>query len=213
LVLTLLQAASARGQQPGYLPPAVTVEARPLSGSLSQPAPQQLPFPFRQVGAEEPIGEAAVHAPIKLAPRNSAPSAQDKPAAASGGRAISSVVGSLAVVLGLFLVVVCVSRRFAPAGSALLPKEVIELLGRAPLAGRQSLQLVRVGNKLLLIALSPGGASTLTEVEDPLEVEHLTALCRRGRADSATASFAQVFGNLASEPAAAPVRSRSRGAT
>jgi flagellar biogenesis protein FliO len=211
--LTLLLGASARGQQPGYLPPSTAVEARPLSGSWSQPAPQQLPFPFRQASAEEPIREAAVHTPIKLAPRNSAPKPLDQPAPASAGRAIGSIVGSLAVVLGLFLVVVLVSRRFAPAGSAPLPKEVVELLGRAPLAGRQSMQLVRVGNKLLLVALSPGGATTLTEVEDPIEVEHLTALCRRGRADSATASFAQVFGNLATEPAAGPARSRSRGAT
>ena len=57
----------------------------------------------------------------------------------------------------------------------------MELLGRAPLAGRQTMQLIRVGNRLLLVALSASGAETLTEITDPVEVEHLAGLCRRGK--------------------------------
>ena len=56
---------------------------------------------------------------------------------------------------------------FRPPARSLLPKEAVELLGRAPLAGRQQMQLVRVGNKLLLVALSPAGAETLTEITEP----------------------------------------------
>jgi hypothetical protein len=86
------------------------------------------------------------------------------------------------------------------------------LLGRAPLSGRQTMQLIRVGGRLLLVALSSsGGAQTLTEITDPLEVEHLAGLCQRGRTDSATASFNRVLGQMASEHAGQATRSRQRG--
>lgn len=208
----LLTATLVRGQQSAYQLPATPVEALPL-GTWQPPAkPQELsPFPFRQVSAEEPIAAATTAPPLKLAPRNAPLKPIERATPNGAGQAIGSIVGSLAVVLGLFLVVVWCSRRFAPAGSSLLPKEVVELLGRAPLTGRQSMQLVRIGNKLLLVAISTAGAETLTEITDPVEVEHLSALCRRGRIDSATSSFTQVLGQLASDPAPGSIRSRLRG--
>jgi flagellar biogenesis protein FliO len=177
-------------------------------------------FPFRQVTAAEPIASAAEpiergqspsHEPLRLAPRNSSDNRSlDKPAATTPTTAVGTVVSSLAIVLGLFLAFVWCSKRFAPAGSTPLPKEAVELLGRAPLAGRQTMQLIRVGNRLLLVAMSPGGAETLTEITDPVEVEHLASLCRRGKSDSATASFNRALAQMASEPESP--RSRTRGA-
>ena len=114
--------------------------------------------------------------------------------------------------MGLFGLVVWFSKRFAPAGSASLPKEAVELLGRAPLTGRQTMQLIRVGNRLLLVALSTTGAETLTEITDPVEVEHLAGMCRRGKSDSASASFNRVLSQLTSEPATPTPRTRVRGA-
>ena len=207
---------SARAQQsyyqPAELPRSVTVEARPIEPPTAVPsAPTNAPaYPFRLASAQEGVTDSASPSPpaLKLAPRRSQNNRQlEAPTPPTAGGALGSVVGSLAVVLGLFLAVVWVSRRFAPPGSAILPKEVVELLGRAPLAGRHTMQLVRVGNKLLLLALSSNGAETLTEVTDPVEVEHLAALCRRGKVDSATASFTTVLGQLTRE------QSPSRGAT
>jgi len=117
--------------------------------------------------------------------------------------AVGTVAGSLGIVLGLLLVVVWCSRRLTPAGAATLPKEVVELLGRSSLSGRQQVQLLRLGNKLVLVALSPSGAETLTEVTDAAEVEHLLALCWRERSGSSTAGFRQVLSQLASEPTVA----------
>jgi flagellar biogenesis protein FliO len=140
-------------------------------------------------------------APLRLAPRTPA-SRQPltKPVSPSVGSAVSTVVGSLGVVLGVFLAFAWASRRFAPGGALPLPKEAVELLGHAPLGGRQQLRLLRVGNKLLLIAASAAGLETLTEISDAAEVEHLLALCRRNRPDSSQAAFQQVLGQLASEP-------------
>jgi flagellar biogenesis protein FliO len=109
-----------------------------------------------------------------------------------------TVAGSLALVLGLFLLVAWAMRRAAPAGSALLPGEVFEVLGRAPMAGRQQVHLLRCGNKLLLCCVTPAGAETLAEITDPLEVDRLAGLCRQTHPGSATAVFRQVFGQLTS---------------
>jgi flagellar biogenesis protein FliO len=122
-------------------------------------------------------------------------------------------MGSLGVVLGLFVVIAWFARRFTPAGASPLPKEAVELLGRAPLAGRQQLQLLRVGNKLLLVALSPVGIETLTEITEAAEVEHLVALCRRGRPGTSQAAFQQVLSQLASEPDEGQLTSASRPLT
>ena len=120
----------------------------------------------------------------------------DKP---NAGRAIKPASGiatgmaSLAVVLGLFLAAAWAVRRGMPAGPAKLPGEVVEVLGRTPLTGRQFAHLIRCGNKLLLVHLAPGSAETLTEITDPVEVDRLAGLCRQAHPHSATTSFRQVF--------------------
>jgi len=204
--------------EPGRLSKSVEINAQPLPVSDRDAKPPShspsIPsFPFRQIAGSEPIGGESTTASRKLAPRSSSPKRSlDRPAVATPTAAVGTVVSSLAIVLGLFAAFVWFSKRFAPAGSAALPKDAVELLGRAPLAGRQSMQLIRVGNRLLLVALSASGAETLTEITDPVEVEHLAGLCRGGKSDSASASFNRVLSQLATEPAAQAPRSRVRGA-
>lgn len=173
-------------------------------------------FPLRQASAIEqlPPSATASRPPLKLAPRNAklADDRPQRPASATPSSAIGTVVSSLAIVLGLLLGLVWCSRRFGPAGTVPLPKEAVELLGRSPLSNRQMMQLLRVGDRLLLVAISSGGVQTLTEITDPEEVEHLAAICRRGRADSASASFDRVVREMASAPAERSGRSRQRGA-
>jgi flagellar biogenesis protein FliO len=111
--------------------------------------------------------------------------------------AVITVGGSLAVVLGLFLVVAWAMRKTAPRGSLLLPREVFDILGRASLGARQQVQLLRCGNKLLLVSITPNGTETLTEVTDPLEVDRIAGICQQAHPKSATTAFRQVFQQLA----------------
>jgi flagellar biogenesis protein FliO len=191
---TLLAAAIASAQQSA---PSHYVESRPVQQSAESR------FPVRLAAAEEPATTSTGTAPLRLAPRQLSSDARriDRPIMPTPTGAVGTVVGSLAIVLGLFLVLAWCSRRFAPAGSAQLPKEALELLGRSSLSPRQQVQLVRLGNKLLLVALTPAGAETLTEITDAAEVERLTGLCRRGQPASASNSFAQALGELTREPA------------
>jgi flagellar biosynthetic protein FliO len=115
---------------------------------------------------------------------------------------VTTVVSGLAIVLGLFFAFVWLARKGAPSAAAALPSEVVQVLGRASLAPRQQMQLVRIGDKLLLVAVTATGAQTLTEITDRAEVERLAAACEAARGSSATASFRQVLSQLETEPAA-----------
>jgi flagellar biogenesis protein FliO len=113
--------------------------------------------------------------------------------------ALVTVGGSLAVVLGLFFFVAWAMRKAAPRGSLVLPKEVFDILGRAPLGARQQVQLLRCGSKLLLVSITPSGTETLTEVTDPVEVDRIAGICQQAHPKSATSSFRQVFQQTAAK--------------
>jgi flagellar biogenesis protein FliO len=158
--------------------------------------------------ADQPVqaaGEKTANVP--LSPRNrrsSLPlprpgsSNRTKPGPRSGLSSVVTVVGSLALVLGIFFLVAWGMRRAAPAGGGVLPNEVFEVLGRAPLENRQQVHLLRCGNKLILVSVTAAGAETLTEITDSAEVDRLAGLCRQAHPNSATAAFRQVFGQFAS---------------
>ncbi len=191
--------------QPQAFPTAAAHDARPLNpGFSAAPRSSQPPVNVRLVAGEQPISNSPAKPSLRLAPRSeiSRPRAQ-KPTAPTASSALTTVGGSLAVVLGLFLIIAWCARGFSSASAAVLPKEAVELLGRISLAARQQAHLVRVGNKLLLVAISPAGTETLTEITEPTEVEHLTALCRRGKPSTSTLAFRQALSELAKEPAPA----------
>ena len=79
-----------------------------------------------------------------------------KPAARPASRQ-RPLAGSLALVLGIFFLVVWLFRRALPQGRGVLPPEAFEVLGRAALANRQQAQLLRCGNKLLLVCVGAAG--------------------------------------------------------
>jgi flagellar biogenesis protein FliO len=112
---------------------------------------------------------------------------------ADGAQSLVAVAGSLAAVLGVFFVLAWVMRRTTPAAPGALPDEVFAVLGRGALANRQQVQLLRCGNKLLLVSVTATGAETLTEISDFEEVERLTAACRPSRSRGAPAAFQRVL--------------------
>jgi flagellar biogenesis protein FliO len=108
----------------------------------------------------------------------------------------------LAIVVGAFLLFAWVLRRGGQgrASRGMLPADAVSVLGRVSLTSKQVAQLLRVGNKLVLVALTPGGAETLTEVTDPVEVDRLMGLCQQHDPRSTTKAFEEVFQNLSREP-------------
>lgn len=107
----------------------------------------------------------------------------------------------LAIVVGLFLVCMWLLRRSGPKPTTPLPSEAVAVLGRVPLAARNFAHLLRIGNKLVLVAITPDGVAPITEVTDPIEVQQLLGLCQRNQKQSTTAEFHDVLQQLAKEPA------------
>ena len=107
----------------------------------------------------------------------------------------------LGIALGLLLLCAWLFRRNTPSPTTPLPKEVVSVLGRAQLATRQFVQLLKVGNKLVLVSVTPEGTDPITEVTDPVEVDRLLSLCMRNHTQSTTAEFQQVLNQLSREGA------------
>ncbi|MEN6449912.1 MAG: flagellar biosynthetic protein FliO [Thermoguttaceae bacterium] len=124
-----------------------------------------------------PAATTATERPSSLALTPPSAKARDGAEKASTGSSAVTTVVSLAVVLGVFFLGAWLYRRSMPQARAPLPQEAFAVLGRAPLAYRHQAQLVRCGNKLLLVCVTAAGAETLTEITDPAEVERLLGVC------------------------------------
>lgn len=172
----------------------------PAPGSEQDIAPQSAAkLPFRIIERSMPEASLADRTatqsalPLK-APKKSPREAAGPFRAPTVSGAATTVITSLAVVLGLFLLgVLIVKKTNSRGGCAKLPGEVVQTLGRAPLTGRQEMHLVRVGNKLLLLSVTASGAETLTEITDPEEIDRLAGICRQNHPDSITASFREIL--------------------
>ena len=77
----------------------------------------------------------------------------------------------LGIVIGVFLIVMILMSK--KSDSSMIPKEAIEVLGRVPFSGKQTLQLVRFGQKLVLVESSSNGLKPISEMTDPLEVQQM----------------------------------------
>jgi flagellar biogenesis protein FliO len=191
-------ASAPRGCELGEVKPAVVqwpVSSAAQPAALGQPAPMPqrasdpLPLPLGTGAPSPPRGQAGDSSTLDRGQRVvSLPS-------------ILTLGGSLALVLGVFFLITWGVRRAAPAALTPLPGEVVEVLGRAPLAGRQQMHLLRCGRKLLLVSVTPAGAETLTEIIDPIEVDRLAGLCHQARSGSVSAAFRQVFQQLTQKDA------------
>ncbi len=158
--------------------------ATPSNSPRLLPARYEAPeTPAGPTGGSSLVGPAAVETAAERRPIPLSRQSSDAPSplgGLSGGDTtrLVNAATSLGIVLGLFLLVMWVVRRGMPKGSGLLPSEAVEVLGRASLAGRQQVQLVRCGNKIVLLSVTPSGTQTLTEISDPAEVDRLHSICQ-----------------------------------
>ncbi len=108
----------------------------------------------------------------------------------------------LSIVLGLMMICIWVLKRSMPKSSRVLPQEVAEVLGKVILSNRRTAQLLKLGNKLLLVSVTPDGAETLAEITDPEEVQQILLLSDQAQGRGSNAEFEKVFQQLANGPAA-----------
>ena len=134
--------------------------------------------------------------PRALKPRSSAKGATQEKRSTGTAQMIVSVGSSLLIVIGLLLGAAWCYRRASPHTTGNLPKQVVQVLGRTPLAPRQQLVLLRFGTKLVLVSNLQGEVRTVSEIDDPLEVDRVAGLCESSQAGSITDSFRSVLHNI-----------------
>ncbi|WDI43032.1 FliO/MopB family protein [Bremerella sp. P1] len=180
-----------QNEAPPAMPPlaqALHVEAVPeVGGNMANPAVAQ---------------PAAAVEPLKLPPPSKAKDeGVSMPVFNFQGNQTASIAASLFVVVGLFLMFAWVGKKNMKPGGGRLSKEIIQVLGKSQLSGKQQLELVRVGQKLLLLCVTPNSVETLTEITDPSEVERLLTIVRQDSPGSMTATFQDVLSQMGHKPA------------
>jgi len=162
--------------------PATFVAPAGVAPAPLPPAPQAQPVPL---SPSAPLTQVEGRNGTKLP----LPGADKSPGGGSRGGGWPTVLASLGFVLGLFLVCARLLRRGMPQTARPLPKEAVETLGRMSLPGRRQGQLLRVGNKVVLVSFSAAGADVLVEIDDPAEIDRLAGLCAAADPQGATQSF------------------------
>lgn len=181
---------------------------------------RKLPFRFERAPAGydgSRVVPAAAIEPARLLPKPSSTGRDDKLNRRSTSKGSStattstlSVAGSVAVVIGLFLLVAWMARRGTGSIPPTLPRDALEVLGRKRFAGKQEMQLVRLGNKLVLLHVVPGHVEAVCEITDPAEVDRLTGICYQLHPRSSTRTFRETFDKASQERP--PARTTSRTA-
>jgi len=134
----------------------------------------------------------STRAPLELKPSTKDKARSlDKPS--STWAATLSMFFSLAVVLCFFLLVAWLVKKAQPASFLKLPGDVVQVMGRTPMAPRQQMYVVRFGSKLLLISHQPGQTQTLAEITDADEVQRLAGLLEANQPGSISNSFRDVL--------------------
>jgi flagellar biogenesis protein FliO len=162
------------------LPGAVAPQASPVQrATLPTPSPRDRePARPSAVKAEAspvvppaPQG-VAWHAPLPALPPPKAARKERPTGGTAAGRPVW-IAGRLGWVLAAFCGLMLVQRWLGPRAGGSLPAGMVQVCGKVPLDAKQSLHLVRIGQRLLVLLESPRGMQRLAEITDPSEVRRL----------------------------------------
>lgn len=102
-------------------------------------------------------------------------------------------MGSLIVVLALIVGISFIFKRFVPSANRFSKDSGLEVLVRCGVGPKQSLCLVKMGPRLVLIGLSPNHMASLDVVTDDEDVAAILGRVETASPDSITNSFGKYF--------------------
>jgi len=100
---------------------------------------------------------------------------------------------SLIIVLALILVIAYLIRRFMPQMRTLNRRLGLEVVGRTPLGPKQSISLVKVGSKVMLVGMSPGHTTCLAMIDSPDEIALVLGQIASGQENALENDFDDAF--------------------
>lgn len=131
-----------------------------------------------------------------------------------------TTIGALCLVIAVVVLAARFLKRYAPAAQKTLPAGALQILGKRNIDPRNVVYLLQCGGRILVVGVSPQGLSTLAEITDPAEVEHLTDACRQAETATGVPGFGQLLqsvrggrsatdeAGLSSDPATQRLRDR-----
>jgi len=106
----------------------------------------------------------------------------------------ASMTWPLLVVLGLIFIAALAVRKLMPRGMRGSGGSAINILARQHLSNKQSLCLVQVGRRVVLVGITGEQMSALSEITDREELGELTAKLARSAPSSFSATLEKVSG-------------------
>lgn len=187
--------------------PATQQAAPPIAEQAKSPLPPQEQRPL----GSAPPERAAVRVTPNQTPENSENSAENKPSGWFSGGTSRTII-ALGGVIALALILKFGIKRLAGLSSGLSsqlgaagrsPSGVLEVLGRYPISRGQTLVLLRLDRRIVLLSQTPAGFSTLSEVSDPDEVASILMKARDDEGASLAARFNTLLREVEQDPATA----------
>lgn len=161
-------------------------------------------------GADEPADADADFGARESLPLGLGPSPDPKqPARSTGSYSVGRTIFALAAVIGAILLVRWIVKALAartggiasqlgPGGRA--PSGVLSVLARYPVARGQSLVLLQMDQRVLLLGQSADGFRALAQISDPEEVASLIIKTRDEESASLAARFTSMLHGFERDP-------------
>lgn len=109
----------------------------------------------------------------------------------SGLPTAGSVLSALALVTLAIFAVARLWKLHGPKLAVGAPQAAAEVLGRCRIESKQSLYLVRLGSRILVLGSANGELTMLSEITDAAEVDLISAQCQSG--GGAASPFSRLF--------------------
>jgi len=100
----------------------------------------------------------------------------------TGSNSLLTTALSLGLIVGALVIVGRVMKRYGFQSRQSLPADAFEILGRRQIDSRTAVHLVKCGSRILVLGVGTEGIRTLSEIDDPVEVERLTDACQQSTA-------------------------------
>jgi flagellar biogenesis protein FliO len=114
----------------------------------------------------------------------------------SNGYDAVRVTTALLAVIALILFLRWIAKRVFGVSGPSRSSRAVQVLSRSPLTPRQSVMLLRVGRRVIVVADGGGQMSTLGEITDADEVAELIGQIHTDHTDRAGAGFGNLFAKM-----------------
>lgn len=122
-----------------------------------------------------------------------------------------SMLWPLLLVLAGIALLFWAARKYLPGVRRLTGSRAAEVLARTHLSPRQSINIIKLGRRILVVGQTGEQLSPLGSITDPEEVSELIGLCESAGGGSATSRFRKVFQRMDSEFSAADAEAAAGG--